>query len=155
HPSLRPIITGPSFPLLCLGLCMLSVYGQEWLKQPVIVARFINSRIVPNLHSVTLRDVFDSEAKRPGWDERPLDWWWFVEVKLVNDSESQVTVEDLVTRVRVGKQGVNATMCDDMGHFKMDMGLDADIKDKKWTGPRYRPLTSLIDEIRKVPLVKG
>ena len=66
------------------------------------MARYTNSRIIPNLHTTTVQTVFDSEQKKPGWDKHEIDWYWFIEVRLGNESDTPITVEDVRGIVRVG-----------------------------------------------------
>ena len=102
-----------------------------------------------------MQAVFDSENKKPGWDEQPIDWHWFLEVQLANESETPVTIEDVQIRVRVGPKGqrkpVAASFSDGLQNFVMDMALDGSGQSnkKKYEEPRYRPVPSLMD--RKIP----
>jgi hypothetical protein len=142
--------------MLCLGVCILTVYGTEYLKLPKIVARFTNARTLPNLHSATMRDLFETEAKTPGWDKREFDWDWFIEIKVANDSETPVTIEDVKYRLRVGKEIKTATLSDDLDSFLIDKGYDATLTPRGVGGhERYIELESFMRTIRKQPIEKG
>ena len=66
HPSIASTVHGPTFPLLCLGICILVVYGEHYLRLPDIKGVLLNSQSIPNLSTATMQDVFDTQAKKPG-----------------------------------------------------------------------------------------
>jgi hypothetical protein len=103
HPHFATFIRTP-FSYLCLIVAgFLFLFAERTLKQPRLVGRYINSRLMPDLGSATMKTVFDSEAKRPGWDEARFDWDWFLEVQVTNDSETPATIDRVETKVWIGK----------------------------------------------------
>jgi hypothetical protein len=64
-----------------------------------------------------MRDLFDTKAKTPGWDKREFDWDWFIEIKVANDSETPVTIENVEYRLRVGKRNQNGYAGGRFGYF--------------------------------------
>src|SRR3989442_4948590 len=115
---------------------------------------------MPNLHTATMKDLFDTEEKKIGWDERKLDWWWFVEIKLANESDTPTTIDTLGARVLTGRgicrrRQEDIHLFQDVGKFKIDMGHKADCTSTAFSGEQYRQLPSLIKRIANVPLTRG
>jgi hypothetical protein len=99
--------------------------------------------------------VFETEEKRPGWDERKLDWFWFTEVQLANDSDTATTIEDVEVRVRTGKmfcrKEATATYVQDISNYKIERRGDND----RHGWQRYQEVPSLMGKIRGQPLMRG
>jgi hypothetical protein len=158
HPRMASFIKTPfsSLVLLVLGFAFLA--AEKRLKEPRIEARYINSRIVPDLHSTTMNVMFDSDMKTPGWDEHKLDWDWFVEVQLANSAETPTTIDSLKHEIFVGsrwnRQVIRTQYFEDLDKFDMDMGLDrqGNHHGKRHAGSRYQPVPSLMDKIINTPL---
>lgn len=156
HPLLDKFLHTPLVYIVLLlgGFALLAV--EQRLKRPRLLVKFVNSRIQPNLHRMTMRDFFEACDKKPGWDERPLDAWWFVELHVVNDSDIPTKLEDVEVCVRAGKRGrLEVTPYPDMGQFRADMGYDENLKDKRYENPRYRDLPDLRKDTTNVPLTRG
>jgi hypothetical protein len=139
--------------LLILGFAFLT--AERRLKMPNLLGRFVNSQIIPDLHSVTLKDVFDSDSKKPGWDEIKLNWVWFIEVQFVNDSDTRTTIDHIEVEVSTGKRNEQSRLFEDSGKFKVDMAYDNRSEPKAYQGERYRNLPSLMQVIKDVPLERG
>ena len=101
HPNVAAFVRTPwvMFVLLLLGFGFL--WADRKIKLPRISARLVNTKLVPRLRTVTLQQVFDEESKKPGWDQYESDWDWFLEVQMVNESETPTTIEDVEVRVGV------------------------------------------------------
>jgi hypothetical protein len=159
HPAIAVVLRGPLFPLLCLGVALLAVYGKEYLKLPSVMARYINSRTIPNLKSVTVKMLFDTESKAPGWDLQEAEWYWLIEVRLANESETPITVEDIEGRVRVGGNKwirwflpafTRKTLS--VKHVKDATQFSSSPHDGQ---PKYEHLSGLFQNIKGLPLTKG
>jgi hypothetical protein len=119
------------------------------------MATYTNSRIFPDLHTATIGDMFNTESKKPGWDLKELNWHWFIEIKLVNESDTPVTVEEFEVRVRVKRQAKTAILLDDLGKWDMDMTFDDQATFHAFTGERYREIPGLTHKIKNRPLSRG
>lgn len=158
HPHFATFIRTP-FSYLCLIVVgFLFLFAERKLKQPRLIGRYTNSRFVPDLSSATVQMVFDSEAKKPGWDETRFDWDWFLEVQVVNDSETPATIDRVETKVWIGKiwkrKFFDIEYLEDLDRFDMDMALEGVGKHhgKKYVGERYRDVPSLMEKISDIPL---
>jgi hypothetical protein len=160
HPRYAAFVRSPFSYLFLLFIGLMCLFAEIRLKKPRIVGKFLNSRITPNLKTTTMQVVFDSDAKRAGWDEHKLDWEWFVQVQLANDSDTPTTIEQVrVTVVLKRKWGkrerVRAEHSEDLDNFLIDMGLDESLNALPFEGERYRKIASLMEQIRGTPLTKG
>lgn len=158
HPLLAQFFHSPIPYLGLLVLGLTSLWAERQIKEPHIAARYGNFRSVPDLHSVTLQMVTDAEHKKPGWDKHRFDWDWFVEVQMVNDSETRTTFDHLKIEITL-RQGwcrkpLDFTYLDDLDSFDMDLCLNGEGKDhgRPVQGERYRPVPSLVEKIKGVPL---
>lgn len=160
HPHFATLIRTPFSYLLLLILGFLFLSAERRLKQPRIVARFVNSRIIPNLKTTTIKAVLDSDAKTPGWEAHKLDWEWFIETQLANDAETPTTIEEVRVRISIKRkwwkrEAVKVERSEDFNRFLIDMGIDKNLKGHSFEGERYRKVSSLMEKIRNVPLTKG
>jgi hypothetical protein len=160
NPHIAAFVRTPFAYALLLFLGFLFLKAETKLKLPNITARFANSRTIPNLKTTTLEDVFKTESKAAGWDLRPLNWHWFLEIYLVNESETPVTIEDIEIEVKVGKwprrKTIPAKLVQDLSRFQIDMALDGTGQphNKPFELPRRRPVPSLMEKIKGVPIAK-
>lgn len=158
HPPIASIVRSPTFPLLCLGVALLAVYGDKYLKLPSVIARYTNSRIIPDLRTTTWKVIFDSDSKTPGWDLHEINWFWLVEVRLANESDTAITVEDVEVRVRVGgnkwlrglfpflRRTIPSKLVRDVGKFHTaPHGEQTD----------YKKVDGLVGKLQGMPLEKG
>lgn len=160
HPYLDKFVHSPVVYLALLIGGFVFLQAEKWLKQPRIVARLTNSREFPNMHRVTMKTVFNEAEHQPGWDLEKLDWEWFTEIQLANDSDIPTTVDDVEVRVRVGhrwwfKKKVQAEIVRDMQGYIKDMGHDANANSTPHTDAQYVPLDSLLPKINGKPLTRG
>jgi hypothetical protein len=161
HSRIAVFIHTPFTYLVLLVLGFLFLKADRELNQPKIVAKFVNARMFPDLSTTPTSVLFDTEMKTPGWDEVKIDWEWFIEVQLVNDSDAPTTIENVEVRTTVGskwrKESVPSTHTEDFDRFSIDMGLDVhgNPNNRQYPKPRHRPVPSLMQEIRGVPLTKG
>jgi hypothetical protein len=156
HPYLAAFAHTPFVYLALLILGFFFLTAERKLKLPNIHARLINERIMPNLHTVTIDDLFKTERQTPGWDERKLDWWWFVEIQLANDSDTRTTIQTVGGRVTIGRHKGDISLFDNLGQFRIDMGIKADgTTNAEFSGQRHRNLTSLLQTIANEPLERG
>jgi hypothetical protein len=158
HPIMASIVRGPTFPLLCLGVAILMVYGERYLKLPSVMARYTNSRINPNLATTPMQIVVDTETKKPGWDKQDIDWYWLIEVRLANESETPITVEDIEGKVRVGGNKWLRWLFPITRKY-LPVKHVRDVTKFSTTPheghPGYEPLSGLLQNIKGVPLTKG
>ena len=82
HPQVASLFRNPFSYGVLLVLGFVFLRAEQHVKAPRIRARFVNSRTLPNLHTTTMQVMFDTENKKPGWDEHPIDWHWFLEIQL-------------------------------------------------------------------------
>jgi hypothetical protein len=132
--------------LLFVGFFFLFVEGK--LREAKIVARYTNSKLIPNLHTTTMKALFDCEQKKPGWDDQKLDWYWFVELQLANDSDFPTTLEDIEVRLKAGKKVAVTKVLKEFKSFVME---------QKSTGehPTYEKVPDLMQKLSGVPLTRG
>jgi hypothetical protein len=103
YPKLEWFAHTPYVYVALLVVGFVTLYGQYKVLQPYILARYINARLCPDLHSATMGAMFDTEEKKPGWDTKhKFDWNWFVELRLVNDSDTPTTVHGVEVKVKAG-----------------------------------------------------
>src|SRR5450755_652334 len=158
HPHFASIVKTPVSAMALVILGLGSMWAEKHLKEPNLVARYINSRMVPDLSSATMGDVFATENKEPGWDERRFDWDWFIEVQMTNASEISTTIDGLKFKVRIGhlwnKRIFEALYLEDLDKFDRDMSLNDECGShgKHYAGDRYQPLPSLMLAVKNTPL---
>lgn len=126
---------------------------------PNLIGRFVNVRTVPDMSTVTFRAMAQSERTRRRGTTK-CDWRYLLEIHVVNDSETSVTVDDVevevVMRDILGNKHIAvARVVDDMSAFKKDMSFDFEGNDIPWDGERYVELTNLLEQLRGVSLERG
>lgn len=94
HPRLALIIRGPFFPILCLGACILIVYGERYLKLPDIRATYLVLKFIPRTGIGGLGLLDEVNAKVLGTPNYKLDCDVLVEVYMVNHSDAPVTIKE-------------------------------------------------------------
>ncbi len=128
HPHLAQFFHSPLPYLVFTVLAILGYEGQKKIKEPHIVARYTNFRSIPDLHSVTGKNWIAAQDKRPGWDEQRFDWDWFVEVQMVNDSETRTTLDHLKSEITFGpiwkERKFEFKHLEDLDCFDVDMCLN-------------------------------
>src|SRR5271170_5191787 len=95
HPHFAAFVKTPFPNLILLILGFSFLWAERRLREPKLIARYTNSRWMPDLHSATMQMLFDSSGATPGWDEHRFDWDWFIEVQMVNDSDTPATVDGI------------------------------------------------------------
>jgi hypothetical protein len=160
HPKLDWFAHTPYVFAVLLGVAFVTLYSQYKVRQPYIIARYTNARLCPDLHSATTRMMFDTQQKKPGWDKHKFDWNWFIELRLVNDSETPTTVHEFEVKVKAGgsrlrrltrtTRRIEAPMMNNVTDFQF-YGREGYHFDPK----REVPLPSLMDKIRDKPLTRG
>jgi hypothetical protein len=161
HPLFAAFVRTPFVYAVLLILGFIFLQAERRLKLPKIQARFANSRLIPNLGTTTVQTMFNTEKKKPGWDEEPIDWHWFIEVHLVNDSDTSTVIEDVEIKARTGtswpKREVLVTHSLDFRKVQMDKSLNGSGvgHGKKYLGNRYEPLVGLMSAIKGVTLTRG
>jgi hypothetical protein len=160
HPPLASFVRTPIVYLGLLILGFVFLLSEQRLKQPKLVCRLTNWRTIPDLHTTPMAALFESENKTPGWDERKIDWYSFMEVQVTNDSDTPTTISGLKTRAKTKRgwlrtEPVAITHFEDFDKFLMDVGLDVNLKGVHHTGERHRKVPSLIEKIKDVPLTRG
>lgn len=161
HPHIAVVVRTrfALLPLLVIGLLVL--YAERKLKQPRLVARLINSRFVPDIHTTTIGDVFDTQEKKAGWDEKKLNWRWLAEVQVANDADTPATIEGIETRAWIRRRlwqrnvKVSAKHDPNTDDYRMDFGHDEQGGDRPFQGTQYRKVDNLIEKTRNVPLTRG
>ncbi len=155
HPKLGAFVHTPFVYLVLLGLGFGSLWADRKLKTPRIFGKFLNVKLVPDLRTVSLRAVFAEAKKEAGWETAyKTDWDWFVEVQVVNDSETPTTIEDVdvsvTTKGHLFRRKLQARHVEDLSDYRID-NPNADIFDAELD----REIPSLISRIRGVPLTNG
>jgi hypothetical protein len=158
HSQIAQFFHSPLPYLFFMVLGLTSLWAEKRIKEPHIVARYVNLRAIPDPHSATMQMVFDTEQKKPGWDEARFDWDWFVEVQMVNDSETRTTLDRLEAEIYWGpkwkRKEFEFRHLEDLDSFDMDMTLSGQGKGhgQRVFGERYRPIPDLMAQIKGVPL---
>jgi len=160
HPKLEWFVHTPYVYVFLLGVGFATLYGQYKVRQPHIFARYTNARLCPDLHSATVQMMFDTQEKKPGWDEHKFDWNWFIELRLVNDSDTPTTVHEFEVKVKAGgsrlrrlsrtTRRIEASMMSNVTDFQL-YHREGYVFDRK----REIPLPSLMGKIRDKPLTRG
>jgi hypothetical protein len=161
YPKLEWFVHTPYIYVALLAVGFATLYGQYKVRQPYILAWYINARLCPDLHSATLQAMFDTEQKRPGWDTKyKFDWNWFIELRLVNDSDTPTTVHEFEVKVKAGgswlrrlihnTRRIEPSLIDNMTEFQF----------YHRQGYKYDPkkevrLPSLREKIKDKPLERG
>jgi hypothetical protein len=163
HPHLALFVRTPWFMgvLLILGFAFL--WAERKLGLPRLGVRLMNSCLIPKLRTVTLKQTFDAESKTPGWDLHKNNWDWFLEITVVNESDTPTTVDDVEIVVRVvrkfigcripswwpGGRMMEAKHTEDFGrHVLTKKGIESFAEfDNKIPG--------LLEKIKGVALTKG
>jgi hypothetical protein len=158
YPVASSLLHGPMFPILCLGVALVAVYGKDYLKLPNVRAKYTNSITIPVLKKITVKMVVDTQEQNPGWDTQDVEWWWFIEVRLANDSETAITVENIEAKGRVGgnrwirkllpftRRTVKMKHIKDISNF---------VSSPHEGQPKYEGLPGLFKNIKGIPLEKG
>jgi hypothetical protein len=90
HPALAAIFHGPMFPLLCLGVCILVVYGREYLKLPDIHVEAERIQFMaPDLGGIIPLSVADQINRTQDYELR-IDT--LVRIYISNASERPVVI---------------------------------------------------------------
>jgi hypothetical protein len=162
NPKLEALVHTPLASILLVIFGFLALRAERQLDRPRIAAKFINSRLFPDLRTTTMQTLFDTENKTPGWDKTKINWEWFIEARLANDSNTPTTIERIETKVTINDDGQKETrrilnLSDDFDKYTMDMATDGfgNPHHHAYADPRYRPVPNLMDAIRKVPLTIG
>jgi hypothetical protein len=152
HPHIAAFVRTPFVYAVLLIFGFVFLTAERKLNLPRIMARYTNSRIILNLKTTTMKQVIDSEEKKPGWDLSPVDWHWLVEVQLANESDTPTTIEEVEVSVKlrgkykklpIGRKAIAATYIRDLNAFD------------KLGGAAFTKLPSLLTEIDGKPLTKG
>ena len=153
HPHIAYFFHTPFIYLIILCGIVASVWIQKYVREPNLKGRYTNFRAVPDLHSTTLKELGNGLTR--------YDWDFFLEIQMVNDSDTRTTVDDFETEISLGLPW-NETMfqskrLDDLDSFDMDMCLNAngEANEQKLVGDRYRPVPSFAEKIKDVPLEQG
>lgn len=160
HPKLDWFCHTPYVFAGLLGVAFVTLYAQYKVRQPYIIARYTNARLCPDLHSATMEMWFDTQQKKPGWDEHKFDWNWFIELRLVNDSDIPTTVHEFEAKVKAGgswlrrlphtTRRIEAFIMDNVTNFQFYHR-----EGYQFDRGREVPLSSLMDKIRDKPLTLG
>jgi hypothetical protein len=160
HPKLEWFVHTPYVYVVLLGVGFATLYVQYKVRQPYILARYTNARLCPDLHSATIQMMFDTEEKKPGWDEHRFDWNWFIELRLVNDFDTPTTVHEFEAKVKAGgswfrrltrtTRRIEASMMNNVTDFQFYQR-----EGYQFDRNREVPLSSLMDKIRDEPLTRG
>jgi hypothetical protein len=90
HPALSAVLYGPMFPLLCLGVCILVVYGREYLKLPDIHVEAERVQyMAPDLGGIIPLSVADQINRTQDYD---LHIDTLVRIYVSNASERPVVI---------------------------------------------------------------
>jgi hypothetical protein len=127
-------------------------------EQYNIVARYTNLRATPDLHSATMGMVFETDQKKPGWDLHRFDWDWFVEIQMVNDSETRATLDHLKIELISGpiwrRKHFEFKQLEDLDSFEIDTALNGEGRghSRRIFGERHLPIPDLMKLIKGIPL---
>lgn len=151
HPLCDKFAHSPVGYAMVILLILGSASAEKLVKLPRIKAQLVNAVLEARVSSVPMSALFSKDA----WDEtHPIDWDWFWEVTVVNQSEIPTTIESV--RVRLSpRRGYTfrakvVRFVNDLTGYRFD-NQKADFLD----GGQDRPIPSLMSEIRRVPLTRG
>jgi hypothetical protein len=156
HPLLNAVVRGPIFPLLLAGVCLLSVYGEKFLKQPDLKSRFIRIRLYPRVGIVGLLmmdEIMEKVLKKKTYG---YDCDLLVELSIVNESDTPVTIDGFDVELLDDKRVIPTREINDVSTFRLDFG-EVTVREKGRSVLRNHrePLNDLKSELRGIPLTKG
>jgi hypothetical protein len=160
HPRLAAYLHTPVSYLALLALGLGPLWAERLLKQPRLIAKLSNSRFVPDLTTTPMRLFLESQSKRPGWDKEKLNWEWFPEISVVNDSDNPTTIERVEVQAwtkrnwwsRKEKVAITQKQVDE---YEIDLSIDENFKPLSCKGNHFRSIESLSDRINGIPLTRG
>jgi hypothetical protein len=161
HPRFAAYLHTPFSYLALLALGLSPLWAEKVLKKPRLIAKLSNSRIVPDLTTTPVMLMFDTQSQKPGWEKEKINWEWFPEIKVVNDSDIPTTIE----RVEVQawskrnwwsrKEEVAITQKQEVNEYEIDLSIDDNFKSLRYAGNRFRSIDNLSDKIKNVHLTRG
>ena len=117
--------------------------------------RFVNSCIFPDLSRATMLDMLETDAKRPGWENRPIGWEWFMEIQVVNGSPVPLTIESIEAKATLDGKDL-PTKITSTANYWMDMKRDQSGNSLGFQGKDpVRQLPDLAKKIISVVLTQG
>ena len=156
HPWLNAVVRGPIFPLLLTAVCLLSVYGEQFIKQPDLKSRFIRIRLYPRVGLAGLQmmdELMEKVFKKPNYG---YDCDILVELSIVNESDTAVTVDSFEIELTHENEVIPAKEINDVSTFQLQFkdvtqreNSRTVVKDKR------EPLKDLRAELQGEPLSKG
>jgi hypothetical protein len=156
YPRLALIFRGPLLSLICLAVCLLALYGREYLKWPDIHAEILRVELHPKLGLVPVK-MMDEIFQIAGKESYTIDCDLMTEVFLVNRSETEVTIREFSGAISTkGKKNIPLARAKDFDGYTLRL-------EKKTHGPgsfstvqtTYNPLRNLLAQLSDVPLKKG
>ncbi len=151
HPHVAAFVRTPVFYLVIIVVGFGLLWTERKAKLPRIRTRYVNARLIPKLQTVSMRMLVETEKKMPGWERHRANWYWFVELQLVNESDTPVTVEEVEACVKLrGGRKLSIQHLKDLRNFHFYKPM-SDVFDTA----KNTPIPSLVDKIRGVPLTKG
>lgn len=164
HPALAIAIRTPLFPGMCLGICILVVYGEKYLKRPDIQAEFLRVHYFPPGVSTALA----YEVMGQGQETFPIDCDVIAEIFLVNAAEHEVTIRKFSAEVLIPhpwlfriSQWMSAKFPKRRIKLSENTNLDQyTLKTEKTdasgsTQTVYQGLADLLERLRKTPMKRG
>jgi len=159
HPHFAVFVRTPFSYLALILMGFAFLWAEREIKEPKLVGRYTNSRTIPDLKTATMKMLFDSERKAPGWDDARCDWDWFVEIQMANASETPTTVDQLKVKITVGPKWGKKRLAEfyhleDLDRFEIDFhyGGAGKQQNKPHVGERIQPIPSFMERIRDRPL---
>lgn len=158
HPHVAEFTRRPFVYLALLVLGFVFLQAEKRLRLPLIRARYTNVKTSPNLAKITMRSVFDSEMKKPGWDTEELDWFCFVELQLANETATPVTLDEVESKAWAEPQNWKEKVFK-FKRKKLTMVPVADFKgyeiDRNGGYGHREAIPNLLKQLEKTPLTQG
>jgi hypothetical protein len=161
HPRFAVYMHTPFSYFVLMGLGLAPLWAEKVLKVPRLIAKLTNCRMVPDLTTTPVGLIFDSQSKKPGWDREKVNWEWFPEIRVVNNSDIPTTIERVEIRAWIkrgwwsGKENVAITQKQEVDDYEIDLSIDDNFKSLHYTGNRFQTMDNLTDRIRNVHLTRG
>jgi hypothetical protein len=155
HPSLRRIAGNPLLPFACLLIGFGFLYLERRLKLPQLACRFLRIRLYPRVGLVGLQMMDEIMQKVVKKENYGYDSDLLIELAVVNESDTPVTLEDFEVELFHVKEVIPTQLVDDLSTFR----LDFEEKEKKGGHAiiknRREILSNLKAELKGEALTKG
>ncbi len=106
YPALAVVLTGPSLPLICMAICLLSIAGDKFFKTPELKAEYLRVEVVQRLSSLPIEALDQLRENIANHKPYGLEADFLVEIYLVNHSVYRVSIREFLGEIVIQRQGL-------------------------------------------------